>query len=123
MIRVKYQGEDIGFSVKAYTDELKTTLFNLDTTKDIIIYVYTDGCKKVMFSKQVREGYNPLYRMSENEYSGIIDSKDTKLMAVGKLTMEVNIVEYEPSMSDDKWNIIQKGTICQLHKSLIKIES
>jgi len=119
----KYQGEDIGFSIKVWTDNNKTDLVNLDDVSEIIIYVYTDGCKKAMLSKTDKSGYSKLSKVSSTEYSGIIDSSITKLMAPGSLSIEINIAENEASVSDGKWNLIQRGTFGVLRKSLVKIES
>ncbi len=119
----KYQGEDIGFSIKIWTDNSKTELLNLDDVSEIIVYVYTDGCKKAMFSKTTKAGYLKLSKASSTEYSGVIDSSITKLMAPGSLNLEINIAENEASVSAEKWNLIQRATIGVLRKSLVKIES
>lgn len=119
----KYQGEDIGFSIKIWTDNSKTELVNLDNVSEIIVYIYTDGCKKAMFSKTTKAGYLKLSKVSSSEYSGIIDSSVTKLMAPGTLNLEINIAENEASVSDGKWNLIQRGAFGILRKSLVKIES
>lgn len=119
----KFQGEDIGFSIKVWTDAGKTELVNLDDVSEIIVYVYTDGCRKAMLSKTTRDGYGRLYKVSNNEYSGIIDSSITKLMSPGTLSIEINIAENEDSVSDGKWNLVQRGSFGVLRKSLIKIES
>lgn len=119
----KYQGEDIGFSIKVWTDSTKTELVDLDSVSDMVIYVYTDGCKKAMFSKTSKSGYLQLSKVSSNEYSGIIDSSITRLMTPGTLNIEINIAENEASVSDGKWNLIQRGTFGVLRKSLVKIES
>lgn len=119
----KYQGEDIAFSVKIYKDINKTELVNLDDVSEIVIYIYTDGCKKAMFSKTAKEGYIQLNRTTSTEYAGIVDSSLSKLIAPGALFLEINIAESETDISDGKWNIIQRAPIGTLRKSLIKIES
>ena len=119
----KFQGEDIGFSVKIWTDDSKTNLLNLDNVSEIIIYAYTDGCKKAKLSKTLLAGYGRLSKVSSTEYSGIIDSSITKLMNPGTLFIEINIAENEASVSDGKWNLIQRATLGVLRKSSIKIES
>lgn len=119
----KYQGEDIAFSVKIYKDGSKTELINLDDISEIVIYIYTDGCKKAMFSKKERSGYAMLLKADENEYYGIVDSLITKLMAPGSIIMEINIAEADTGLVSDNWNFIDKTIIGRLKKSLIKIES
>lgn len=119
----RYQGEDIPFSIKIWKNREKTEAVNIDNLSEIIIYVYTDGYKKVVFSKSRRDGYIQLGRNSECEYWGIIDSSVTKLMSPGTLNIEINIAENEASVSDGKWNLIQRGSFGILRKSLIKIES
>lgn len=119
----KYQGEDIAFSVKIYKDVSKTELVNLDDVSEIVIYIYTDGCKKAMFSKTSKVGYIQLNRTTSTEYAGIVDSSLSKLIAPGVLFLEINIAESETDISDGKWNIIQRASIGTLRKSMIKIES
>lgn len=119
----KYQGEDIAFSIKVWNDNSKTELVNLDNVSEIIVYVYTDGCKKAMLSKTTKSGYSKLLKVSSTEYSGIIDSSITKLMSPGTLRIEINIAENEASVSDGKWNLIQRGSFGVLRKSLVKLES
>ncbi|PXV61169.1 hypothetical protein CLV62_1252 [Dysgonomonas alginatilytica] len=119
----KYQGEDIGFSIKVWTDNTKSQLLDLDSVAEIIVYIYTDGCKKAMFSKTIKEGYIKLSKVSNTEYSAILDSSITSLLAPGALKIEINIAETEASIPDGKWNLIQRATFGVLKKSLIKIES
>lgn len=119
----KYQGDDIAFSIKVWEDATKTKLVDLDKVAEIIVYIYTDGCKKAMFSKTNKEGYAQLMKVSSTEYSSIVDSSITKLMASGSLILEINIAENEASVSNGKWNLIQRAHIGVLHKSIIKKES
>jgi len=119
----KYQGEDIAFSIKVYIDSSKTEMIDLDNVAEIVVYIYTDGCRKAMFSKTSRSGYVQLQKASINEYFGIIPSDITKLMAYGALTLEINIAESEKDLIADNWNFIEKAVIGSLKKSLIKIES
>lgn len=119
----KFQGDDIGFSIKVWADNSKTELIALDNISDIIVYIYTDGCNKAMFSKTTKTGYSKLLKVSSTEYSGIIDSGITKLMSPGTLNIEINIIQNETSISDGIWNLIRRGTLGVLRKSLIKIES
>lgn len=119
----KYQGEDIAFSVKIYKDINKTELVNLNDVSEIVIYIYTDGCKKAIFSKTSRAGYSQLRKASENEYYGIIDSSISKLMSPGTITLEINIAETDTDLVNDNWNFIEKTIIGRLKKSLVKIES
>ncbi len=119
-ILFKYQGDEIAFSVKVYTDTSKTTLLNLDDVDEITVYIYTDGCKKALFSKTERDGYVTLGRSSSFEYTGILDSSITKLMAPGVLILEINLAKNIISIV---WNIIRKASVGVLKKSLIKIES
>ncbi|MDR2003952.1 MAG: hypothetical protein LBQ74_13045 [Prevotella sp.] len=120
----KYQGDEIAFLVRAYQDESKTTLINLDNAGNIIVYVFTDGCKKAMFSKTEKAGYIKLSRINETEYFGVIDSSITKLMAPGALIMEINIENIIGiDHGNNPFNIIKKTVFGSLKKSLIKIES
>lgn len=119
----KFQGEDIAFSVKIWTDNTKTQLLDLDSISEMVVYIYTDGCKKAMFSKTYKSGYDKLLRVSNTEYSGIIDSSVTTLLAPGALIIEINIAEDKAPTSDGNWNLIQRASFGSLRKSLIKIES
>ncbi|MFV0419832.1 MAG: hypothetical protein ACK5KT_14020 [Dysgonomonas sp.] len=119
----KHQGEDIAFSVRVWKDFDKTDPFDLDSVSEIVVYIYTDGCKKAMFSKTNRQGYSQLKKASKNEYYGVLDSSISTLMAPGTMTMEINIAESEPDLVEGKWNFISKPIIGVLKKSLIKIES
>lgn len=119
----KYQGEDIAFSIRIWKDARKTEPFDLDSVSEIIVYIYTDGCKKAMFSKTDRQGYSQLKRAGKNEYYGVLDSSISSLIAPGTMSMEINIAESEPDLVEGKWNFISKPIIGVLKKSLIKIES
>lgn len=119
----RYQGEDIPFSIKIWKDNKKTEAINIDNLAEVVIYIYTDGCKKAAFSKTIKDGYVQLGRNNEYEYFGIIDSSCSSLMSPGSMFMEINIAEDDTIVKKGIWNFIKRTTIGLLHKSTIKKES
>lgn len=116
----KYQGEEIAFNIEI---DRKDVAVNLDELAEIIVYVLTDGCKVIKLSKTEKEGYITLKRNSEYQYVGIIGSNETKLLAPGVINIEINLAYTTEYADSGKWNVIQRGVLGVLRKSLIKKES
>lgn len=119
----KYQGDEIAFDLELYSDFKETEPIDIDGIAEIIIYVYTDGCKMAKLSKTSKDGYTQLKRNTQYRYSGIINSSDTRTMASGTIFLEINVVFTYADCNDGKFNIIRKSIIGTLLKSAIKIES
>lgn len=114
---IKYQGDDIAFSIEMFTDETESVPINLALKDDVFIYAYTDGCIVDKFSKTEQVGYKPLVASTDFEYAGVIDSEITKIMAEGQMIFEVNIV----TGSINEVKVFSSGI--NLVKSKIKAES
>lgn len=119
---IKYQGEDFAFDLELFSDEAKTEAINIDEVAEVILVIYTDGCKAIKFSKTEKDGYRSLMRETEFKYSGIVESRDTKILAVGTINMEVKVAFETSATENNKWNIVGSASLGTLKKSMTKDE-
>lgn len=119
---IKYQGEDFAFDLELFSDEAKTEAINIDEVAEVILVIYTDGCKAIKFSKTEKDGYRSLMRETEFKYSGIVESRDTKILAIGTINMEVKVAFETSATENNKWNIVGSASLGTLKKSMTKDE-
>ncbi|GHT33552.1 hypothetical protein FACS189434_07950 [Bacteroidia bacterium] len=111
----RYQGDDISFSIELETvgNPSITKFSDLD---ELFVYLYTDKCFIVKYSKKTRAGYLPLTVASDTVLVGELLSADTRRMRDGILYADVMVDK------NGKDKTKQENTGIYIAKSLIKIE-
>ena len=102
----KYQGEDIYFSLN-FSNSSNLNITSFDDLENVIVYAYTGEEDIVKFSKELKDGYEPLTSASPTNLKGVIRSEFTKLMS-GQIMLDIMcIVASEDGDKVD--NIIQRA--------------
>lgn len=102
----KYQGEDIYFSLN-FSNSSNVNITSFDDLENVIVYAYTGENDIVKFSKELKEGYEPLTSASSTNLKGVIRSEFTKLMT-GQIMLDIMCIA--TSIDGDKAdNIIQRA--------------
>ena len=102
----KYQGEDIYFSLN-FTNSSNNNITSFEDLENVIVYAYTGEDDIVKFSKELKEGYEPLTSASSTNLKGVIRSEFTKLMT-GQIMLDIMCIA--TSIDGDKAdNIIQRA--------------
>lgn len=102
----KYQGEDIYFSLN-FSNSSNLNITSFDDLENVIVYAYTGEDDIVKFSKELKEGYEPLTSADSTNLKGVIRSEFTKLMA-GQIMLDIMCIA--TSVDGDKAdNIIQRA--------------
>lgn len=102
----KYQGEDIYFSLN-FSNSSNVNITSFDDLENVIVYAYTGENDIVKFSKELKEGYEPLTSASSTNLKGVIRSESTKLMT-GQIMLDIMCIA--TSIDGDKAdNIIQRA--------------
>lgn len=102
----KYQGEDIYFSLN-FSNSSNLNITSFDDLENVIVYAYTGENDIVKFSKELKEGYEPLTSASSTNLKGVIRSEFTKLMT-GQIMLDIMCIA--TSIDGDKAdNIIQRA--------------
>jgi hypothetical protein len=117
---IKYQGEDFAFDLELFTNESKTESINIDELEDLVVAIYTDGCKIIRYSKADRSGYKSLTREAATKYSGIVASGDTKILAPGTINMEIKVSFSSNTAQSGNWTVIGTSSLGILKKSVTK---
>ena len=102
----KYQGEDIYFSLN-FSNSSNLNITSFDDLENVIVYAYTGEEDIVKFSKELKDGYEPLTSASPTNIKGVIRSEFTKLMS-GQIMLDIMCIA--TSIDGDKAdNIIQRA--------------
>ena len=102
----KYQGEDIYFSLN-FSNSSNLNITSFDDLENVIVYAYTGEEDIVKFSKELKDGYEPLTSASPTNLKGVIRSEFTKLMT-GQIMLDIMCIA--TSIDGDKAdNIIQRA--------------
>jgi len=102
----KYQGEDIYFSLN-FSNSSNVNISSFDDLENVIVYAYTGENDIVKFSRDLKEGYEPLTSFSSTNLKGVIRSEFTKLMT-GQIMLDIMCIA--TSIDGDKAdNIIQRA--------------
>ena len=102
----KYQGEDIYFSLN-FTNSSNNNITSFEDLENVIVYAYTGEDDIVKFSKELKEGYEPLTLSSPTNLKGVVRSEFTKLMT-GQIMLDIMCIA--ASIDGDKAdNIIQRA--------------
>lgn len=102
----KYQGEDIYFSLN-FSNSSNLNITSFDDLENVIVYAYTGEEDIVKFSKELKDGYEPLTSASSTNLKGVIRSESTKLMT-GQIMLDIMCIA--TSIDGDKAdNIIQRA--------------
>ena len=102
----KYQGEDIYFSLN-FSNSSNVNITSFDDLENVIVYAYTGEDDIVKFSKELKEGYEPLTLTDSTTLKGAIRSEFTKKMS-GQIMLDIMCIA--ATIDGDKAdNIIQRA--------------
>ena len=102
----KYQGEDIYFSLN-FTNSSNNNITSFEDLENVIVYAYTGEDDIVKFSKELKEGYEPLTLTDSTTLKGAIRSEFTKKMS-GQIMLDIMCIA--ATIDGDKAdNIIQRA--------------
>ena len=117
----KYQGEDIYFSLN-FTNSSNNNITSFEDLENVIVYAYTGEDDIVKFSKEIKEGYEPLTLTDSTTLKGAIRSEFTKKMS-GQIMLDIMCIA--ATIDGDKAdNIIQRAmSSIYILPSIIKDEA
>ena len=117
----KYQGEDIYFSLN-FTNSSNNNITSFEDLENVIVYAYTGEDDIVKFSKEIKEGYEPLTLTDSTTLNGAIRSEFTKKMS-GQIMLDIMCIA--ATIDGDKAdNIIQRAmSSIYILPSIIKDEA
>lgn len=117
----KYQGEDIYFSLN-FTNSSNNNITSFEDLENVIVYAYTGEDDIVKFSKELKEGYEPLTLTDSTTLKGAIRSEFTKKMS-GQIMLDIMCIA--ATIDGDKAdNIIQRAmSSIYILPSIIKDEA
>ena len=107
-------GSDIMPSFSIYTDDTKTTRYNLDDFLEIIVYLYTKTTDVKKFSKTVKTGYTRLVRVDAYTYKAILEGALSGGMAAGLLRIEIFTATTAAEISTGRLKAMGYADLCEL---------
>ena len=117
----KYQGEDIYFSLN-FSNSSNVNITSFDDLENVIVYAYTGENDIVKFSKEIKEGYEPLALTDSTTLKGAIRSEFTKKMS-GQIMLDIMCIAATTD-GDKADNIIQRAmSSIYILPSIIKDEA
>jgi hypothetical protein len=118
MLPVKYQGDDIFYSIAIKDDAGE--YINLSTEfLNVLAYIYTNKNNILKYSKNTITGIYSIQVITDKLYVIKLESGLTSNMSPGNIMMEIKVVKSNSDLSDGKEDTIQKVIIAKLETSEI----